>query len=518
MPELTTRYGALSVPDAPQDLIGRFLLRSGEWAYDEVRFVAAAIRVSQPRICDIGAYLGTFGLGLAQQTRVGKLVFVEPNPTVLPSLRANALLAEGVDALVLDVAVGAEDYRGRPTIDPTNLGSMSFAVAKAEGRIEVAFDLPRISLAQLRREHGPFDLVKIDAEGLEAEILSSDMRGLRTEDCAYWLECNEDAAALELCSMLLHTGFRLHYFAFPSHSPDNFLKSSSPIFPWAFEAGLWASRGQPPELEPALAAHGCTLVPIVSPEDLRVALWRTPRFGMPEWEGASATVLAALAGRTLRGDDWDKFPDGTPPPLTPPAELRRSLTEVETALAAERGAHDAKLAELAEAHGRRLAEAETVLTMERSALAASRAELADAREATAGAERIRRAAELLLVDAQEQAWRSENRQRAAEARAVVTEATLRDTAERLRVAEIRTEVAEAALRNSTERQRVAEARAAEIEASTTWRASGVIRTSLGAHPGLRRALKAVLRPIGRARRWLHAVSTGTVAGERPAQR
>jgi SAM-dependent methyltransferase len=56
-----------------------------------------------------------------------------------------------------------------------------------------------------------------------------------------------------------------------------------------------------------------------------------------------------------------------------------------------------------------------------------------------------------------------------------------------------TSVTEIALRDAT-------ARIQAIEASTIWRLSGAIRTSLAARPRLRRALKAVLRPAWRAAR------------------
>ena len=467
MPEIATRYGQLAVPDPARDLIGRFLLRYGEWAQNEVRFVASALRPAAPRICDIGAFVGTFGLGLAQARPLGGLVFVEANPELLRLLERNAKLAPGVEPAVVGAAVGSGGTLGTPSLDPANIGSLSFAVPAGEGRVAAASGRRAVTLADLRRDFGPFDLVKIDAEGLEREILLSDPDGLRDAACSYWLECNESPESLAVCELLLAAGFRLQYFAFPSHSPSNFLGDPTPIFPFAYEAGLWATREQPAALDPALAAEGCLLVPITTTEDLRAALWRTPRFGRPEWVSQSAPVIAALAGHELRGETYGEFPAAEPPSFTPVPALRARIAELETrALAAEAAAEvlvaDARERELVSEDLRRAAE---VLIA----------------ELEARTQQIQAAAEVLVADARERELVSEDLRRAAEAELVV----LRD---RLPQAEAR------AL--------AAEAMAAAIANSTTWRVTGALRARLAGRPRLVRAAKVILRPVWRTARAL----------------
>jgi hypothetical protein len=163
-----------------------------------------------------------------------------------------------------------------------------------------------VTLAALRAEYGPFDLIKFDIEGMEREVLSADADYLSRGNCAIWVECNEAYASLQLAELLLGWTSELSYFAFPAFNPDNFNNETSPIFPWAFEAGLLVFPRAPPVLTPELAQNACILRPIRSIDDLREALWRTPRWGMADWPArAEAAEIAALAGRSLLGLSYD---------------------------------------------------------------------------------------------------------------------------------------------------------------------------------------------------------------------
>jgi len=497
MPEIATRYGRLSVADTASDMIGRYLLRYGEWAQLEIRFVASALRSPAARICDIGAFVGTFGLGLAQLRSLSGLVLVEPNTIVTPMLRANARLARGIEPIVVEAAIGVPADANVASYDLGNLGSFSYVLPVGGGRVTAVSSAPSIGLGQLRREHGPFDLVKIDAKGSETSILSGDTEGLREADCSYWIACDETRDSLEVCGLLLGAGLRLQYFAYPSFSPSNFLKDPEPIYPYAYEAGLWASREAPAQLDPALAAEGCVLVPITQVEDLRLALWRTPRFGMPDWQGQPAPILVALAGRALRGEDWETFPAAAAPPLVSVARLRGRTAELEAALAAQRVA---------------FGEADMALAAERSAKAALLAELEVAREVEERATRIHAAAEILVADAQERALRSEDLQRAAESRVVLLDAKVRSAEARANSAEARLDLTEARATSAEARLEIAEATVAAIANSTTWRVTGALRTRLAARPRLARFLKAVLRPFWRlARGTQRHESTGSAS-------
>lgn len=337
MPDLPTRYGNLSVPDEPDDVIVGFLRRYGEWAWDETCFIADNLR-DRARVADIGAFLGTFGLGLARLRRLGFVCFVEPNPIIVPLLRGNVERNCDAQSQVVAAAVapvGCELNGG--LYEEGNLGSLSYAdrrrSAKTRSRVG---PVETIDLGSLRRQFAEFDLIKIDAEGLETDILRAELPSLVAAKTNLWIEANEDLETIGLGTMLLEAGMRVHYFAWSSFNPDNLGGDDTPIYPFGYEAGLYASVGDPPVLDHALQAHQPILKRIENRDDLVEALWVTPRWGMAEWMGRTLPEVVALAGRELRGEGLTNFPNasaGFAPSDSPLIALRQRLRCTDEALA-----------------------------------------------------------------------------------------------------------------------------------------------------------------------------------------
>ncbi len=306
MPQIPTRYGPLQVPDIDHDMIGRFLRRYGEWAWAEALFIAS-VTDEGASVLDAGAFIGTFGLGLALLRSV-RLCFVEANPTIAPLLAANAAAHTPPGSVVVEAMLAAPGDAPRPGhAEPGNLAAASFCPDEAAGS-DIPAPVRALSLADLRAAHGDFDLIKLDVEGMEQAVLQADAAHLSQGSVALWVECNEDPRSLDLAALLLSWNLDLFYFAFPSHNPNNFNANPEPLFPLAFEAGLLAAPRAAPVLGADLQALGCTLQRVRSVEDVRRALWLTPRWGMAGWQDAATRhELAALAGRTLRSEDFASF-------------------------------------------------------------------------------------------------------------------------------------------------------------------------------------------------------------------
>lgn len=311
MPFVETRYGLLNVPDLEEDVVGRFLARYGEWAWDEAVFTASVLQ-DGARVLDLGAFVGTFGLGLDTLRTLDGLTFVEANPQAFAHLSVNAEALARAPAVAISALVAADGTaaaRAGRSI-PGNFGATSFAES-ALGDVVSAPPERVLTLAQLRAGHGPFDLIKLDLEGMEREVLASDGAELSTGRTTLWLECNESHASLDVAAMILDWGLDLYYFAFPSFNPNNLRNDPDPIYPFAYEAGLLAAPRTPPKLEASLVEHACILARIATIGDLEEALWRTPRWGMREWLGAKTTPeFAALAGRSWLGQHRHSFLDG----------------------------------------------------------------------------------------------------------------------------------------------------------------------------------------------------------------
>lgn len=303
--EVTTRYGRLMVPDIENDLIGRFLSRYGEWGWLEAVFVASVIP-DGARILDVGAFVGTFGLAVAQLRPLEFVCFVEANGYLAPLLESNVAVNAPCPSLVREALVaGPEARAGAGHSLPGNFGSMSFSVDLDPDSLSV---IRSVTLADLRTEHGAFDLIKLDIEGMELDALRGDLDFLAQGKTTLWIEANEDVRSLEVASLLLSANLELFYFAFPAFNPKNFNGDPEPVFVFAFEAGLLAAPASHPSLSRTLIDAGCILKPVHCLDDLKDALWRTPRWGMTEWQGAeNIQELAALVGRSILGESFAVF-------------------------------------------------------------------------------------------------------------------------------------------------------------------------------------------------------------------
>lgn len=452
--DVETRYGTLAAADTETDIIGRFLARYGEWAWDEVRFVASTLPGEGARVLEAGAFLGGFALGIALQRRLGFLCLVEANSAHAPLLARNIRRNCPAPAAVVEALIGwpgVDVANGR--CEDENLGSLAFCdeLGEQSGGGDIAKPRRVVTLSELRAEHGAFDLVKLDVEGMELGILRGDAEHLARGGTSIWVECREDARSLAVAELLLSWGLDVHYFASPAFNPDNPHGSSSPISPFAYEAGLLAAPQEPPALDDELRAHGCILRPVRHVDDVKDALWRTPRWGAPKWIDAGVAEVAALAGRQLRGESYETFLGPEWHPQDVPSEgLRNQLAATEDGLwNAEALAFD------------RLGLLQIV---------EERANVAEERLARASALALDRLAELGFM-----------RERAA-----VTEARLAFVEDHAAALE--------------ERALAAERRAIAIETSRTWRLTTALRQFVTARPRLHSAL----------RRGLGAVASATV--------
>lgn len=306
-PIVSTRIGDIALPDVESDIIGRHVARYGEWAWNEILFVADQL-AEGARILDAGAFVGTFGLGVSSLKDAAFICFIEANGRVAPLLQENVARLRGRDDVVVEAILAGTQQPASSSgrSDSGNLGSTSYAV-DATGDVAATAAATAVTLAQIRAQHGPFDLIKLDVEGLEADVLRADEAFVRSGQATIWLECNEDAKSLHLAEMLLSWDLPVFYFAFPAYNFDNANGAREAIFPMAYESGLLVAPRKSPVLSAHLSQAECILKPVTSVEDLRQALWRTPRWCLPQWERASRAELVALAAHDICCDLYDHY-------------------------------------------------------------------------------------------------------------------------------------------------------------------------------------------------------------------
>jgi FkbM family methyltransferase len=295
----------MSVPDTTEDIVGVFLARYGEWAELETRFIADNL-ADGARVADIGAFVGSFGIGLSQKKSLGFTCFIEANGEVLDFLRMNVERNCRSASKVVPALICPADYKPAP---PHRIGDNQGSTSYAQSSIDqddILLPNERMDFSSLWNEHGPFDLIKLDVEGMELPILLDARDHVLNGRTAIWAECNDDIKSLQVAELLLSYGLKVYYYAFSSFNPDNFAGDPEPYFPYAYEAGLFATRAEP-VFDDALRSSGCLFTEIKDIETLRHAMWRTPRWVPGPLVADQAQEVIALAIHALRGERYRDY-------------------------------------------------------------------------------------------------------------------------------------------------------------------------------------------------------------------
>jgi FkbM family methyltransferase len=297
---LKTLYGEMCTPEWPDDLIIRSLKQLGEWAAAEPILASYLIEPGET-LWDAGAFLGTFALGLAKETRPGRVHAVEANSELEPFLTANL---ENLPCTTTVSICGLGRKTGWLSVADENLKNhgataYTYQPTKPEGD---TWACPCQTLAQMRRAQGDYDMIKLDLEGMELDALTGDTKYLKERAPIIWAECNESQDSLKLFSALKWLGYDVLYVAFPAFRTANFNASADLIYPMAYEAALVAA---PKARLDALVSAAPQLVPgedilcrhVETAYELRRAMFDTPRWANAEWIALSRAELIARLGR-----------------------------------------------------------------------------------------------------------------------------------------------------------------------------------------------------------------------------
>ena len=302
-----TAYGYLKMPEWHDDLIVRALELYGEWAYVEQQLLSSMIRPTDT-IWDVGAFLGTFGLGISQLSMQSpaKIIAFEPNPALFDCLHANLHENAPCPFEVVPFAVAQSSRLIRPSKDfaVSNAGAIAYEDAES-GDSNV---LAAKSLYDLRQDYGNYDILKLDVEGMEDEAIRGDYDFIMSSRPVVWAECNESLSSIRLLEALVSLKYEPLYVAFPAFRRHNFNDSKVRMFPMAYEAVLLAAPADRiSEFKWMVEGEDVIVRPVTTSFDLRRALWYTPRWALDEWAGLSSAELVALIGRQMRNEELVTF-------------------------------------------------------------------------------------------------------------------------------------------------------------------------------------------------------------------
>ena len=306
MDRADTIHGPMELTDDPGDLICRSLKLTGEWSFTEVRIFASLVS-EQDYVWDAGAFIGTFSLGVRQLSGA-RVLAIEPDRRSVELLRKNlkANARGGYD--VVDKAIGSHEGVARAVSLglERNRGAQRFEAVEAPAENDTVVSCT--TLRCLRREFGDYTALKLDIEGGEFDALRADARFIRQAKPVLWAECNETNRVKELLGLFLWAELSPVYVAFPAFRRANYRGTPNQIYPIAYEAAI---VGGPSnrflDLPETLGGEEIIIRPLASFQDLKRAMWDTPRWGMEEWATMPRPQLIARLGRVYCGERFAEF-------------------------------------------------------------------------------------------------------------------------------------------------------------------------------------------------------------------
>src|SRR5262249_62219186 len=149
-------------PRAPTD---RHFIAGGFFEAAELRYLREHVPAGA-RIVEVGAHVGNHAVFLGLFTSPSSMLLVEPNPAAVALLEAN-LRANGLDGAAVTIRrVAAADRRGQFKLvskEADNLGATCLTPSLDATGVE-AWPLDELV-------EGPVNFLKIDAQGMEIEVL-----------------------------------------------------------------------------------------------------------------------------------------------------------------------------------------------------------------------------------------------------------------------------------------------------------------------------------------------------------
>lgn len=204
--------------------IGKALALYGEWCEAELDLLLPLL---VPGMCvvDVGANIGTHTVAFASAVgRNGQVIAFEPQALVFQNLCANLALNALTQVTPVQAAVGAEPGTiAIPHLDPEH--ATNFGAVKA-GHGEHIVERVTLDALQLER----CDLIKIDVEGMEAEVIAGARETIARCKSVLFVENN----TLEWSKAIIETIKSLNYKAYwhiaAYYNPRNFAGHETNVF------------------------------------------------------------------------------------------------------------------------------------------------------------------------------------------------------------------------------------------------------------------------------------------------
>lgn len=290
------RYGVMSF-FKKDDTISRSLVEYGEWAQREIELLDSFVHAGDT-VVDIGAFIGTHTLALAQMVGSGRVYAFEPQPMFFEVLKNNIEQNGLTNVTALNEAVS--ETAGQleiPQVDPHqfhNFGGTSLVGAEASSNHVPHWTIEVTTVDQLSLDE--CDLIKIDAENMEINVLRGARHTLRTKRPTVFAECNSLEFGWPLVEFFRGEGYCAHLLNFQAFNPGNFRANTNNVFEDGREASLvFVPDDRGDDIRGRFSADPLSLViPIRSVDDLALGLLKKPQYKYEVLANAKAASVVGV--------------------------------------------------------------------------------------------------------------------------------------------------------------------------------------------------------------------------------
>ena len=291
---LEARYGRL-VYFSGDAVVGRSLQEYGEWAQKELEFIDS-FDVSNANVVDVGAYIGTHTLAFSRfVSERGTIYSIEPHPKYFDVLKENISINKIGNVVPINCALSDQPgvaYMDDLCFSPSqNLGGARISVGDTTGnRIQVEVrTLDSLSLDSC-------GLIKIDVEGMEANVLAGGRATIERCKPVVVAECNSADAAWSVVETVRTCNYCVFLYSETAFNSANYFENANNIFSNARELAIVCVPVERRNIFQKSIFARFEITPIDKLDDLVLSLIKKPQY---KFEVLGATSGAALWGNSF---------------------------------------------------------------------------------------------------------------------------------------------------------------------------------------------------------------------------
>lgn len=207
--------------------VGRSVENYGEYGEEEVRTLTNLLRPGDVAV-DVGANIGALTLPMANAVGdAGRVFAFEPQRPVFQMLCAGLALNGVANVVAEPCALGdRQSYTRLPEIDygsEHNFGGVSLGNRQG-GEFVRVMTLDDYEITRLR-------LLKVDAEGMEADVIVGAKRTISWLKPALYVENDRPEKSEELVGLIRSLGYDLWWHTPALYNPDNYAGEAENLWP-----------------------------------------------------------------------------------------------------------------------------------------------------------------------------------------------------------------------------------------------------------------------------------------------